>query len=289
MRATSVEPDVCESPSPLQPSERLISTDQSRAAADGQEGVGSDLTVCLATINERENLPPLFSEIERFCGSGLDIIVVDDGSSDGTREFLERTAQSNSHIRYVFNEAPQTIVGAHVQGITMARTPYIIMMDSDLQHPPDAIPRMLASLREGHDVVVATRHGKGGSTGPRSAFRGLVSRVAAVLIQTFIRNTRRLSDPTSGFFGVRREALKPFATDLRGYETLIFVLAMMERPRVSEVPYVFRARGNGQSKVLRGWSFFQVFFVQLVAAKRTELKARKKHSGILQSTPSAIR
>lgn len=269
----------------FQRSKELDSLGGGRGAPGGPETGSSDLTVCLATINERENLPVLFSEIERFCGTGIDIIVVDDGSSDGTREFVMRAAQSNPHIHLVFNEAPQTIVGAHVQGITEARTPYIIMMDSDLQHPPDVIPRILASLREGHDVVVATRYGKGASTGPRSPFRGLVSRVAAALIQIFIRNTRSLTDPTSGFFGIRRGALEPFETDLRGYETLIFVLAMIDRPRLAEVPYVFRERGNGQSKVLRGWSVFRVFFIQLVAAKRTELKERKRLVTLVRSKP----
>lgn len=253
------------------------------AASNARKANGSELTVCLATINERENLSVLFPELERACGTGIHLIVVDDGSTDGTREFLTQAAESNPHIRYIFNTEPQTIVGAHVQGIAAAETPYIVVMDSDLQHPPEAIPRMLASLRAAHDVVVATRYGPGGSTGPRSAFRGLVSRVAAKFIQITIRNTRRLSDPTSGFFGVRRGALEPFATDMRGYETLVFVLAMMDHPRVAEVPYVFRERGNGTSKVLQGWSFFRVFFIQLVAAKRTELKEQKRLAGLARA------
>lgn len=268
-----------------QPAEGLASPDPERVATGARPMGTSDLTVCLATINERENLPVLFSEIERCCGFGVDIVVVDDGSTDGTREFLASTSRTNPHVRYVLNGGPQTIVGAHFQGIAEANTPYVVMMDSDLQHPAEAIPQMLGSLRAGRDVVVASRHGKGGSTGPRSPFRGLVSRVAAALIQVFIKNTRQLSDPTSGFFGVRRDSLGPIPADLRGYETLIFILAAMEKPRVAEVPYTFRQRGNGQSKVLRGLSFLQVFLVQLVVAKRIELRLRNRPVEPVRVTP----
>ncbi len=259
----------------------VIGPEDVRAAPLGAAGATArlsvdprDVTVLLATINERASLPGLLAEIERYCGSGVQIVVIDDGSSDGTREYLEQMANLNGSLRYLFNSAPQTIVGAHIQGITNSRTPYIVMMDSDGQHPPETIPKLLSALSRGKDVAVATRFGPGGSTGGRSAFRGLVSHVAAAMIKVTIGNTRSISDPTSGFFAVRRSSLVPFTRDLRGYETLVFVLAMMRRPRLSEVPYVFRERRNGDSKVIRGFSFFRVFFTQLVAAKRTELDAR---------------
>jgi len=260
---------------------RAVAPRPSRSAiARGAEGATvvppTDVTVLLAAINERANLPGLFADIERACGKGVQLVVIDDGSTDGTREYLRAAARENESLRYIFNAAPQTIVGAHIQGMANCRTPYIVMMDSDGQHPPEAIPRLLRGLAQGKDVVVATRFGPGGSTGGRSAFRGLMSRVAAVLIQVTVGNTRSISDPTSGFFAVRRRALVPFTRDLRGYETLVFVLAMMDRPRIGEVSYIFRARGSGESKVLRGWSFFRVFFTQLVAAKRTELDARRR-------------
>ncbi len=235
-----------------------------------------DVTVLLATINERANLPTVLSEIEAAVGPGVQLMIVDDGSSDGTREYLLASARSDGSLRCIFNPAPQTIVGAHIQGISNSQTPYIVVMDSDGQHPPSAIPKLLDGLARGADVAVGTRFGPGGSTGGRTAFRGLVSRVAAVLIQATIRNTRGISDPTSGFFAVRRSSLVPFTRDLRGYETLVFVLAMMKHPRIAEVPYVFRERKNGESKVLRGFAFFRVFFTQLVAAKRTEFDARRR-------------
>lgn len=248
----------------------------SRTRATGAEVDPRDVTVLLATINERESLPTVLAEIEAAVGPGVQLMIVDDGSSDGTREYLLDSARSDGSLRWIFNPGPQTIVGAHIQGIANSRTPYIVVMDSDGQHPPSAIPKLLQALHRGADVAVGTRFGPGGSTGGRTPFRGLVSRVAAILIQVTIRNTRRISDPTSGFFAVRRASLVPFTRDLRGYETLVFVLAMMKAPRIAEVPYVFRERKNGESKVLRGFSFFRVFFTQLVAAKRTEFDARAR-------------
>jgi len=238
----------------------------------------ANLTIVLATHNERLNLPVLFSEIEKACGKGVDKIVVDDGSFDGTREFLTGASRLDPHIRCLFNEELQTIARAHMQGIGASRTPYIIVMDADLQHPPDAIPAMVASLRLGYDVVVATRHGPGGSPGARSAYRGLISRVAAALIKVSIKNTRPLSDPSSGFFGFRRGALVPAHENMRGFETLVFVLAMMVRPRIAEVSYCFRERGSGQSKILQGFSFIPLFLSQLVIAKRVEAETRRKTS-----------
>jgi dolichol-phosphate mannosyltransferase len=236
----------------------------------------SELTVVIATSNERENLPIVLFEIEKACGPLVEIVIVDDESTDGTREILRSAAQANPHLRFLQNEERQTIVKAHMQGIAQSETPYVVLMDADLQHPPEAIPRILGGLRQGYDVVVATRFGKGGHSGSRTAMRGLISRIAAFLIQISIVNTRQLTDPTSGFFGIRRLTFEPDVPDLRGYETLVFVLAMMKQPRIAEVPYGFRERGSGESKVLRGFSFLRVFFIQLVVAKRLELATRKE-------------
>jgi dolichol-phosphate mannosyltransferase len=224
----------------------------------------------LATLNERENLAILLAEISTVFAEVPEIVIVDDGSVDGTRELVQSVARHHSQIRFVFNESPQTIARAHEQGIRASTAPLLIFMDSDLQHPPEAIPKILDRLNEGFDVVVASRYGPGGSTGERSPVRGLISRSAGWMARTWLGCVRKISDPTSGFFGVRREALVLDSASPPGYYTLMFLLARMKRPHVAEVPYVFRERTNGQSKVLRGVTFLRVFLWQLLEVKRLE-------------------
>ncbi len=209
----------------------------------------------LATLNERENLAILLSEIATVLPEEPEIVIVDDGSVDGTREFVRSVAARHPQIKFVFNQRPQTIARAHEQGIRASTAPLIIFMDSDLQHPPQAIPKILERLTEGYDVVVASRYGPGGGVGARTPVRGFISRSAGASAKILLRCVRHVSDPTSGFFGVRREALVSDTDSPPGYYTLMFLLARMKGPRVAEVPYAFRERKNGTSKVLNGLAF----------------------------------
>lgn len=240
----------------------------------------AEFTVVLATINERENLTCLLGQIRSFAATEPEVVIVDDGSSDGTRDVILSAARSDPRVRFVFNDAPRTIVGAHLQAIALSQTEFVIVMDSDLQHPAEVIPRILDRLRQGHDVVVASRYAKGGSCGVRPPWRGLISRVGELLARVTIRNARGLSDPISGFFGMRRDAFAPIDGSARGFETLLFILASGDDPKIAEVPYHFQERQNGQSKVLRGWTFLRVFLIQLLMAKRLESEARRAKRGV---------
>jgi dolichol-phosphate mannosyltransferase len=226
--------------------------------------------IVLATLNERENLAILLSEISTVFRDTPEIVIVDDGSVDGTRELVRSMARRHPQIKFVFNEGPQTIARAHEQGILASTAPLLIFMDSDLQHPPQVIPKMLERLSDGYDVVIGSRYTPGGDTGERTPIRGLISRSAGMLAKILLRSVRQVSDPTSGFFGVRREALVPYNDPPPGYYTLMFQLARMQRPRVAEVPYGFRERQNGRSKVISGPGFLRIFATQLVVAKRLE-------------------
>jgi len=297
--ATSYEPDIplsLELPSPQRgsPDEYLYRFNPSTALGKGVERTGTglrghaELTIVLATINERENLASLLGQIRTVAGTEPELVIVDDGSVDGTRDVILSAAKTDPRVRYVFNGAPRTIVGAHLQGIALSTTEYVIVMDSDLQHPADLIPPILHSLKQGYDVVVASRYKPGGSPGPRSPWRGLISRVAAVMARRAVRNARGLSDPVSGFFGVRRDGFAPIDGCVRGFETLLFVLASADNPNVTEIPYCFQERGNGESKVLRGWTFLRVFLVQLLVAKRLELEIRRTKRGVTSRKPSRM-
>jgi dolichol-phosphate mannosyltransferase len=233
-------------------------------------GESTPCAIILATLNERDNLPILLSEIHAALSSVPEIVIIDDGSTDGTREFAKSFAANHSNVKLVLNDSPQTIARAHYQGIRTSTADLLVFMDSDLQHPPQSIPAILQGLNSGFDVVVGSRYCHGGHTGERSLFRGLVSRTAGLLARMTLRCLRKLSDPTSGFFGVRRDVIVDEVVSPPGYYTLMFLLARMKRPRVEEVPYVFRERGSGRSKVMRGVTFVHVYLSQLMAARRLE-------------------
>jgi len=236
--------------------------------------------IVLATLNERENLAILLSEIAAVLPETPEIVIVDDGSVDGTREFIRAVAARHPEVHPVLNDAPQTIARAHEQGLRVSTAPFLIFMDSDLQHPPCAIPRMVERLDTGYDVVVGSRYLPGGGTGARTPIRGLISRCAGLLARAALPAIRGISDPNSGYFGVRREALVLDDEAPRGYYTLLFMLARMRNPRVTEVPYVFRERQNGESKVLNGLAFPFVYAMQLLVARQLESQSQaafRKH------------
>lgn len=268
---------------PSFPSERSVTErDPSPARAASEEPpdesspLGSpDVSIILASLNERENLPRLIEMIRGLNIGTYELLVVDDGSTDGTRQFVLSMARGDPRIRPIFNDSRQTLTIAHLQGILASRGRYVIVMDSDLQHPPEAVPRLLRRLQDGADLVVGSRYLPGGSVGSRTAFRGLMSRVASRLARSVLTETRAVSDPISGFFGFRRAVFRPFDVRYRGYETILFMLVMCEGRPIAEIGYEFQSRSSGDSKITQDFGFIPMFLRQLMLAYRFRLTLRR--------------
>lgn len=230
------------------------------------------LSVVLATLNEQANLPVLVDAIRSQPLPSCEIIIVDDGSTDGTREYVSLLAGKDSSIRPIFNNGPQTLTPAQCQGVAEARGEFVVIMDSDLQHPPELLPGLLRLLEDGNDLVVATRYGVGGSVGSRPCTRALLSRGAGALAKALVPAARRVSDPVSGFFAFRRDVFFPINRRYRGYKLLLFVLNMCKSRRITELPYHFRARANGHSKITQDLTFMKVFLTEALLARRDETR-----------------
>jgi dolichol-phosphate mannosyltransferase len=226
------------------------------------------LSIVLSTYNERSNLPRLIDAIQSLPLPPHEILVVDDGSTDGTREYLLALAQTDSSIRAILHNGKQTLTPAQCQGIDAAYGDYVVVMDADLQHPPEVVPRILMELEGGKDLVVASRYTRGGSPGNRTMTRGIISRFATFMAKRLVPGARRVTDPVSGYFGFRRSAFHGLNPRYRGYKLLLFVLEMCRFRPVSEVPYRFRERANGHSKITQDWSFVWVFLVEAILARR---------------------
>jgi dolichol-phosphate mannosyltransferase len=247
----------------------------SESAPQATEGPPLRLSIVLATYNERSNLPEL---IERLRGLSLpryEVIVVDDGSTDGTRQFVDELVASDPRFRPLYHEGKQTTVRAQSQGIRAARGEFVVIMDADLQHPPELVPEMVRHLEQGSVLAVASRYVPGGSPGARSALRGLLSLGAEGIARAMLPDARHIADPVSGFFAFRREVFRPINPGFRGYKLLLFVLVMAHGQPVTEVPFRFVPRTAGASKVTGGLGFVRVFLTEVLMAKRVELALRR--------------
>jgi len=226
------------------------------------------VSIVLATLNEGRNLPLVVERIRQQTLPAFEVVVVDDGSTDGTREFLQRIARDDPRVRYLFHEGKQTTLRAHCQGIEATRGRYVVVMDADLQHPPEILPTLVEKLEEGAGLCVASRYVSGGSTGSRAAIRGIYSRGAHEIARAFLPPTRRVTDPVSGYFAFRRDLWVPINSSYRGYKILLFVLVMTEHAPVAEVGYLFEDRTEGATKVAQGWAFIRMFLIEVLLARR---------------------
>ena len=249
-------------------------TSTGEAAPPAAEPKAPELSIVLATLNERRNLPELLERIRRQPLPECEILVVDDGSTDGTREYLREAAGSDPRIHLICHEGKQTTLRAQCQGIEASRGKFVIVMDADLQHPPELLVPMWRQLESGSAVVVASRYTPGGSAGPRTTFRWSVSRGAEWLAKILLPPSRGVRDPISGYFGFRRAIWVPLDPRYRGYKLLVFLLVMADGERVTELGYQFTPRSEGASKVTQGFAFVRIFAIEVLLARRLNREIR---------------
>ncbi|MEL9991660.1 MAG: glycosyltransferase family 2 protein [Thermoproteus sp.] len=207
------------------------------------------ISVVVPTYNEVENIGPLVERLDvAFSGTPYEVVVVDDSSPDGTAEAAGELARRYP-VRVLVRPGRFGLSSAVVFGARAARGDVVVVMDADLQHPPELAPILARAVREGEaDLAVATRYGRGGGVAGWPAYRRLISRGATLLARLVLPEARALSDPESGFFAVRRSCLASVRpTGL--YKILLDVLVQCRPERVVEVPYVFRPRRAGKSKL----------------------------------------
>lgn len=211
-----------------------------------------DLTIVVPTFNEGPNVVELLRRIGDAVDDRMIEVVFVDDSTDDTPAIIERAAKTADFpVRLVHRDEPVAgLGGAVVEGIRTANSSWCLVMDGDLQHPPEDIPRLLARADRGDvDVVVASRYIAGGdSKGLADATRTTVSRASTLLTKAmFPRKLGECSDPMTGFFLVNRDTIDIDALRPRGFKILLEILARRHM-RVAEVPFAFAPRYAGSSK-----------------------------------------
>ncbi|MBK5296200.1 MAG: glycosyltransferase family 2 protein [Vicinamibacteria bacterium] len=210
------------------------------------------LSVIVPAFNERDNLAPLTAALaSTLDGIDYEVVVVDDDSPDGTGALARRLAQDNPRIRVIQRIGRRGLASAVVEGALSTSSPYIAVIDADLQHDERILPAMLAKLRaDGLDLVVGSRHTGEGGMGDLSSDRVKLSNAGRRLFHA-ISHTH-ISDPMSGYFVLTRGFFDEVAHSLSaiGFKVLVDLLASARRPvRVGEVGYQFRSRAHGDSKL----------------------------------------
>ncbi|MFT3787677.1 MAG: polyprenol monophosphomannose synthase [Tepidisphaeraceae bacterium] len=216
------------------------------ARSDVQAGL---VSIVVPALNEAENLPLLAERIDAaMSGTPYELLIVDDQSTDDTAALCGRLAE-RFPLRLIVREHRQAgLSGAVLHGFSLARGDTFLVIDADLQHPPEKIPELLAALRGGADFALGSRYVPGGATRVEwGFFRRLNSRLATLIAQPFAHGVR---DPMSGFFALpravfdRSERLAP-----TGYKIALELISKCHVTKLVEVPIEFGLRQHGQSKL----------------------------------------
>lgn len=225
------------------------------------------LAVVVPTYNEAANVDAIVAEI----GSALkqidyEIIIADDDSPDFTWEKAGVLARTNDRVRVLRRQSNRGLAPAVADGMALANAEFVACIDGDLQHDPSILSAMLAELQAGKTVAVGSRYVAGGRVGKWNFVRRLASKTAT-LAASFVTGLD-LKDPMSGYFMMRRAEFMKVRSDLnlRGFKILLEIASRLREPKIAEVPYTFRARHLGESKLTSTVIFN--YFVQLAELYR---------------------
>jgi dolichol-phosphate mannosyltransferase len=210
------------------------------------------LTVVVPCYKERANVAPMVAALDSaLTGIGWEVVFVDDDSPDGTAAAARALAQNDARVRCIKRVGRRGLSSAVIEGALSSSADYVAVIDGDLQHDETRLPLMLQAVKNGADMAVGSRHVEGGdSSGLSSPLRMRLSETGIRVAQMMTRTS--VSDPMSGFFLLRRDMFETLAGRLtgQGFKILLdLILASPQRLNIAEIPYKFRPRTAGESKL----------------------------------------
>ena len=168
-----------------------------------------ELSLVIPTYNEAENVEELIKRTALSLRNvDFEAIFVDDGSPDGTAMAVEWFGKAHGYFRVLRRKTKRGLSSAVMDGVRIAKGDIVAVMDGDLQHPPELLPKMLGEIRLGHDLVIASRYMKSGIGEHSDLLRKEISKVAILLVHLLLPKTRKVEDAVSGFFMFRKSVLK---------------------------------------------------------------------------------
>jgi dolichol-phosphate mannosyltransferase len=219
------------------------------------------LTIVVPTLNERDNIEPLIALLDAALpNTNWEVMFVDDDSTDDTPKHIRALAVVDRRVRCIQRIGRRGLSTACIEGVLACSAPYVAVMDADLQHDEALLPRMLEILqKENVDLVIGSRYAAGGGLGDWAGNRAWISQSGTKLARLICKQD--ISDPLSGFFMCRRDVFECAVRRLsgQGFKILLDLLASSSPPlRVRELPFEFRTRRHGESKLdtLVIWEYF---------------------------------
>ncbi len=211
-------------------------------------------SLVIPTYNERKNITAIVEVLSSLLDAAIpgdyELIVVDDNSPDRTWELAQTLISEYPQLRVMRRTSERGLSTAVIRGWQAANGQVLGVIDGDLQHPPKVLLQLLAAIKQGADLAVASRHVDGGGVSSWSFLRRFLSRGAQLLGLVILPQVvGRVSDPMSGYFLVRRSAIAGHTLNPVGYKILIEVLGRGNINQIAEVGYVFQERREGESKV----------------------------------------
>ncbi|MGB9372144.1 MAG: glycosyltransferase family 2 protein [Halobacteriota archaeon] len=210
----------------------------------------NNASIIIPTYNERENIPELLERIHRSMGPlgrPFEIVIVDDDSPDETWKVASQQPDGDQ-VRVIRRQDEKGLATAVLTGIQAANYDIVVVMDADLQHPPEKIPELVSRVQNGADIAIGSRFAEHGALEGFSHLRRLLSKGADLLARTLFREIRSIKDPESGFFAFKKSVIAHANLSPVGYKILLEILIQGDYTTVSEVGYTFDKRENGVSK-----------------------------------------
>jgi dolichol-phosphate mannosyltransferase len=214
--------------------------------------LNTELSVIIPALNELENVSPMLAALEKSLhGIAWEVIFVDDDSPDDTATYVRKLAQEDARVRCIQRINRRGLASACVEGMLACASPYMVILDADMQHDEKIIPEMLANLKEDDvDLVIGSRNMEGGSMGVLASHRVWISRTATLLSRLALKHP--VNDPMSGFFMLRRTFFEKIMRQLsaKGFKILLDILVTAgSSVNFREQPYIMRERHHGESKL----------------------------------------
>jgi dolichol-phosphate mannosyltransferase len=260
-----------------------VKTSNGRVREPGLSSAMKSVTIIVPTRNEVENVGQLVSQIVASAIPFYEILFIDDGSIDGTRDLILSLSRTHS-IRLVDQDrAVPGLASAVMEGARAAQGKLLLIMDADLSHPPERINDLLAPLLNGTaDMVIGSRYVEGGSTAQWPLWRRTLSRAGSAMAYP----VTGVRDSMCGFFAIERSRLLEIAPPAVGFKLAFETIVRANPPlRVREIPIAFRNRMRGQSKM--SFAIAIRFFCRWLLAFYRRLFARDSHP--FDTDPSAQR
>ena len=211
----------------------------------------NSLTLVVPTLDEAGNIDRVLSELtDALSGTPYEyeIVVVDDGSTDGTVEQVHDWTKRDPRIRVISRAGERGLAGAVLYGWSQSRANLLGVIDADLQHPPELLPELLQAAEQA-DIAIASRYARNQGTKGWNPLRAAVSRLSTLVAAPLIsKKNLGVTDPMSGFFVIHRRCIEGLTFQTSGFKLLLEILVRGRIQKALEVPYHFGLRRAGRSK-----------------------------------------